>query len=258
MQAQYLAIKNWGKHQHYKDKEPGWIKAYARLLRDSLFLELTELEQWQLVRIWLCASQSSRFMRDQEGRRVPVVPFDEQSLRRAIGTVKKIPLARFIRDGWLLIIDEHELELLDAVPGTETPDAGPAQPSRRKLDDVYTPSRPGLDSSRAGARTRGNREPETSEIKRSSTGRPSTGSSNDTLQGLPIDNELEVQKLLRAIRPHGDQGTPDVIRKHAAGLPESSLVKVRESLETTLGVRDRARYAVAALKSEHAERSEAA
>lgn len=136
MEARYLRVKNWATFQHYKDKEPGWIKLYATTVRDSTFLELSEPEQWQLVRVWVAASQSSRFTLDEKERRVPVVPDDEQYLRRATASLKKIPLARFIREGWLIPIAEDELE---------TP--SPA------LDTVYTEASPGLDPTSARSRT---------------------------------------------------------------------------------------------------------
>lgn len=153
MNATYLRVKNWAEFQHYKDKEPGWIKLYAKSIRDDRFLEMSEMEQWQLVRIWIIASQSSRFVHDENGRKVPVVVDDEMSLRRSIATVKRIPLPMFIRDGWLIQTDASEL--LD-----ERLESSPA------LDEAYTPPSPALDASRAGARTGGNRD---SEVLRTSS-----------------------------------------------------------------------------------------
>lgn len=109
MEPRYLRVKKWRDHQHYNDREPPWIKMQRKLLKDDKFAELSELEQWQLVRIWVVASASSRFTEDDDGRRCPVLPDDEQTLRRAIGTLKRIPLAKLIREGWLIPVDETEL-----------------------------------------------------------------------------------------------------------------------------------------------------
>ena len=115
MDASYLRVKNWSRFQHYdaKRRRPPWIKFYNDLLGDDDdFGRLTEVEQWQLVRIWLIASRSSRFTAElvnEELRVVPVVAFDEQTLRRAIQSLKKIPLARFVREGWLIPVGENEL-----------------------------------------------------------------------------------------------------------------------------------------------------
>ncbi len=74
---------------------------------------------------------------------------------------------------------------------------------------------------------------------------------------LPSNKDYAVLKLLGMIGDHADEGTPGVIRSLAQKLPETSLNRVRESL-TTQSPRDRARYAVGALKSEIAERQAAA
>lgn len=53
----YLQVKNWQDFQHYKDREPKWIKVYRTLLMDYKFDQLTDQEFGQLVKIWLLASQ---------------------------------------------------------------------------------------------------------------------------------------------------------------------------------------------------------
>lgn len=115
LDARYLRVKNWADKQHYKDRMPPWIKLYNTIIgSDDRFGFLPEHEQWQLVRIWLIASRSSAFCLDENGRRVPVVPDDELALRRSIQTLRKIPLAKFIRDGWLVPVAASELLVDDA------------------------------------------------------------------------------------------------------------------------------------------------
>ena len=113
MNATYLRVKNWGKHQHYDPmkRRPPWIKFYNDLTADGLFCELSEFEQWQLVRIWLVASRSTRYTNDPDSKYglVPVVANDATTLQRAIQSAKRVPLARFIRDGWLVPVAESDL-----------------------------------------------------------------------------------------------------------------------------------------------------
>lgn len=110
MDARYLRVKNWRKLQHYKDRQPPWFKFYWRdLLTDDLFWELAEVEQYQLIRLWGVAANSSRVSVDEEGKSVPVIAFDEKALRRLIRTEKKIPLEKFVREGWLIPVQEEEL-----------------------------------------------------------------------------------------------------------------------------------------------------
>ena len=146
MDASYLRVKNWSRFQHYdaKRRRPPWIKFYNDLLGDDDdFGRLTEVEQWQLVRIWLIASRSSRFtveLVNEELRVVPVVAFDEQTLRRAIQSLKKIPLARFVREGWLIPVEENELvdpetgDLLAQVIGDDIQPVAGATDDEAELD----------------------------------------------------------------------------------------------------------------------------
>jgi len=121
LEARYLRVKNWADFQHYANRRPPWIKLYNDLMDDDdRFEALDELHQWQLVRIWLMASKSSRFTLDEAGKEVPVIADDERTIRRAIKTLKKVPLPMFVREGWLIpvavdeLLNEHRLASTDA------------------------------------------------------------------------------------------------------------------------------------------------
>ena len=70
---------------------------------------------------------------------------------------------------------------------------------------------------------------------------------------LPSDTEYEANRLLEAFGNDADEGTPGVVRSLARQLPSFGIAKVRESL-TLFEPRNKAAYAVGALKSEIAER----
>jgi hypothetical protein len=70
---------------------------------------------------------------------------------------------------------------------------------------------------------------------------------------LPSDVKYEADSLLKAIGNDADEGTPGVVRSLARQLPSFALARVRESL-TLFEPRNKAAYAVGALKSEIAER----
>jgi hypothetical protein len=42
--AQWLTIKNWSEFQHYKDRNPPWIKLHRALLDDYAFAALPDPE----------------------------------------------------------------------------------------------------------------------------------------------------------------------------------------------------------------------
>jgi hypothetical protein len=53
MPEQWIHIRNWQKFQHYKDRQPSWIKVYCELLDDPNFLALTAGERALLLCLWL-------------------------------------------------------------------------------------------------------------------------------------------------------------------------------------------------------------
>jgi hypothetical protein len=53
-----MKIKNWTKHQHFKDRKPPWIKLYRDILDDIEWHELDAKSAKVLVMLWLIASES--------------------------------------------------------------------------------------------------------------------------------------------------------------------------------------------------------
>lgn len=229
VEARYLRVKNWRDHQHYANREPPWIKLHRKLLKDDSFGRFEEWEQWQLVRIWMIATDSSRFTADEKGRPCPVVADDERTLRRAIGSLRKVALAKFIREGWLIPVAEDEL----LAPGEHDASAG----ASTLLD---------------AEKGRG-REAEKSVSSGSGVARfapPRKLPSNE-------DKEVTIGKLLTFIGSHADEGTEGVVRGFAKKLPPSSLAKVAESVAAGKTKTDRASHAVGALKKELEEHTPA-
>jgi hypothetical protein len=52
-----LRIKNWSKHQHFKDRTPPWIKLYRDILDDPDWHELDGDTAKVLISLWLIASE---------------------------------------------------------------------------------------------------------------------------------------------------------------------------------------------------------
>lgn len=108
--AGYLRVKNWSDFQHYSDRRPPWIKLHAKVLDSGDdFMALGELEQWQLVRLWLVASRAERFVEDDQGKVVPVITDDEGSLRRSTMSLRRIPLGPLITAGWLIQVQADDV-----------------------------------------------------------------------------------------------------------------------------------------------------
>jgi hypothetical protein len=90
--ATWLTIKNWSEFQHYKDRNPPWIKLHRALLDDYAFAALPDHQKAHLVLIWLFAAS-------QAGGRVPN---DAKFLSRKLGTSEPIDLEPFVSAGFLI------------------------------------------------------------------------------------------------------------------------------------------------------------
>ena len=87
----YLRVKNWDDHQHYKTRNPPWIKLHRALLDDFVFCSLPDESKAHLMLIWLLASQS--------GGKVPAEP---KFLARKIGAIKGVDLDLLVKSGFLI------------------------------------------------------------------------------------------------------------------------------------------------------------
>lgn len=54
-----ISIRNWDSFQHYKNRNPPWIRLYARLLDDPELYELSDKAARVLPLLWLIASRHS-------------------------------------------------------------------------------------------------------------------------------------------------------------------------------------------------------
>lgn len=52
-----MQIKNWHEYQHYKDRDPKWIKLYKKILDDPEWHKLDGQSAKVLVMLWLLASE---------------------------------------------------------------------------------------------------------------------------------------------------------------------------------------------------------
>lgn len=57
MAQKFLSIKNFEKYQHYKHRNPPWIKLHLELLDDVDFLRMPDASKWHYVGLLLLASR---------------------------------------------------------------------------------------------------------------------------------------------------------------------------------------------------------
>ena len=88
---EYLKVKNWSKFQHYKTRNPPWIKLYRDITSDYGFNALSDVDKCHLMLIW-CEAAS------HNGE----VPHDAKYLRRRLSLKSNPDLNLFINNGWLI------------------------------------------------------------------------------------------------------------------------------------------------------------
>ena len=108
--AGYLAVKNFERFQHYKNKGgvPAWIKLHKSLLHDYDFQSLSDKSKGHLMLIWLLVSQ-------RNDRRIPNNP---RWVAQQIGANEKVDLENFVATGWLIPLDHFLQDGLDHSAGS--------------------------------------------------------------------------------------------------------------------------------------------
>ncbi len=91
---EYLAIKNWKEYQHYKKRNPPWIKMYHGLLDDYDFDRLADESKLLLMCLFLLACRTDN-----------QIPYDQDWIQRKSTLRLEIDLAPLFDAGWISIVD---------------------------------------------------------------------------------------------------------------------------------------------------------
>ncbi len=59
----WIEVVGWDRFQHYKHRDPPWVKNYLRLLSDDAYLGLTQHRALVLHRLWLAYAASGQELR---------------------------------------------------------------------------------------------------------------------------------------------------------------------------------------------------
>lgn len=89
-----FSVKNWDEFQHYKDRNPPWIKLHNHLLDDYEFEMLGDAAKGHLLCIWMLASRTKNEM-----------PLDDKWITKKIGASTKVNLEALVSSGFLVV--EH-------------------------------------------------------------------------------------------------------------------------------------------------------
>ena len=102
----YLRIRNWEKYQHYKDRNPAWIKLHSEVLENYEFNLLSDAERYHAVAIMLLASRTSN-----------KIPNDNKWVGNRIGAKTKVNLENLISVGFLTWYDDDSESVAQRLQG---------------------------------------------------------------------------------------------------------------------------------------------
>lgn len=213
MNAQYLRVRNWEKFQHYKDRNPPWIKNYLDIDDPSHpFSSLSYADQGRLQKIWRWAAKVDNR-----------IPYDMVTISRYLGG-KPDAVCRAI-DGylageWLQVGSQKELTRLE--------NAEKRAANRKKVASTRLATR------KRSATPEVETEKETEKDSRPVADIESVGAAIALCEAIPD--------------VYQDAGTRKVILAYADELQPADFHAVREELEARDDVRNAAKWVNGALK----------
>lgn len=110
----FFRVRNFEKFQHYKDRNPPWIKLYRSILDDPRFFQLAEPDRFLLLGIFILASQSDNKL-----------PDDQHWLKVKLMTKRQVPIELLVRTEWLEWVEETGVS-----PGKSASKAASSQASK--------------------------------------------------------------------------------------------------------------------------------
>lgn len=91
MLPQYVSVKNLEKYQHYKHRNPPWVKLHYAILDDPAFLALDEVQQCRYIKLIMLAS-----------RQMNCISTNSQYLAKVLRTGEHVDVTPLIDAGFLI------------------------------------------------------------------------------------------------------------------------------------------------------------
>lgn len=96
---EFFSVRNWERFQHYKERNPPWIKLHTTVLDDPQIFNLTDAQRYHLFGIWLLAARTGN-----------LIPFDSDYVRNRINSKCEIDLKHLLDHGFIFIASETQAE----------------------------------------------------------------------------------------------------------------------------------------------------
>lgn len=117
---EYLRVKNWREFQHYKDRNPTFVKLHLNLLNDVEYLALPDKAKLVLVHCWIAAGNLWNPKKETE----PLLPFDSSLLRVLLHLSQRLYLDELVLSGFLIPVpnDYNNLRIEPAIKSLAKPE----------------------------------------------------------------------------------------------------------------------------------------
>lgn len=124
----YIYVTNWENFQHYKTRNPPWIKLYTNLVSDDDYLDLSLADRCLLTGIWMLTAKHGQGRVQSDWKRLL------KRLSIPFGTRSTNPLPRLVDAGFITIsaIRGDSTALAPSLQSTERDKSTPSSPSRTK------------------------------------------------------------------------------------------------------------------------------
>lgn len=93
-EVRFYRVKNHDRFQHYKRRNPPWIKFHASAMTDYAFSSLPDEAKWHAIGIAVLASQTDNH-----------IPSDAEWVGRLIGATRKVEFEPLLSIGFLVICE---------------------------------------------------------------------------------------------------------------------------------------------------------
>lgn len=135
-----MKIKNWERFQHYKDRNPPWIKLYHDLLDDREFFALSPPAARLLILLWLLASEDKSMQGilpnvEDIAFRLRMAEKTVQSIISELNHWVEIDASAALAERKRLATSETENRVRDQRPETEVIPRSVPKPTRGQLSD---------------------------------------------------------------------------------------------------------------------------
>jgi hypothetical protein len=131
---QTLSVKNWDEFQHYKDRNPPWIKLHNTLLEDYDFECLQDASKGHLLCIWMLASRTGN-----------QIPNDAAWIGRKIGASSPVDIDELLASGFLVLnqplqeVERDASKMLTDCKQSAIPEQSRAEGEERGKRTRFTP-----------------------------------------------------------------------------------------------------------------------